>query len=115
MKIAVLGAAGVRTPLIVAAMSRRQERLGLSELALMDIDGERLELIGALSGAPETGFPFRLTLTTDAQAALARADFVITTFRAGGSDSRVIDEQVPLRHGVLGQETTGPGGFALGL
>lgn len=115
MKIAVLGAAGVRTPLILEAMARRQERLGLDELALMDIDGERLTLIGALTTVPEPGFQFKLTLTTDARAALSEADFVITTFRVGGIDSRVIDEQVPLRHGVLGQETTGPGGFAMGL
>jgi len=103
MKIAVLGAAGVRTPLILEAMARRQERLGLNELALMDIDGERLALIGALTTVPEPGFQFKLTLTTDARAALSEADFVITTFRVGGIDSRVIDEQVPLRHGVLGQ------------
>ncbi len=115
MKIAILGAAGVRTPLIIAATARRQARLGLDELALMDVDGERLELIGALGRPPEPGFPFKLTLTTDPRVALTGADFVITTFRAGGIESRVIDEQVPLRHGVLGQETTGPGGFAMGL
>jgi 6-phospho-beta-glucosidase len=115
MKIAVLGAAGVRTPLIIEAVGRRQERLGLTELALMDIDGERLGLIDALTAMPEPGFRSKLTFTTDAPAALSGADFVITTFRAGGIDSRVIDEQVPLGHGVLGQETTGPGGFAMGL
>jgi len=117
MKIAVLGAAGVRTPLIVQAMIARQARIGLTDLALMDIDGERLDLIAALTAPLEHDdrTKFRITRTTDARAALTGADFVITTFRVGGMESRVIDERVPLDHGVLGQETTGPGGFALAL
>lgn len=112
MKIAVIGAGGVRTPLIVDAMVRRQRRLGLTELALMDIDGTHLDLICQL--LPKDA-PFRLTPTTDARKALKGADYVITTFRVGGIASRVIDETVPLRYGVLGQETTGPGGFAMAM
>ena len=125
LKIAILGAGGVRTPLIVGAMLRRRERLGLTELALMDVDAERLDIIGELAQAEqdqptvsaETGQAagFKIVCTTDARAALAGADFVITTFRVGGIASRVVDERVPLRHGVLGQETTGPGGFAMAM
>ena len=115
MKIAILGAAGMRTPLIVQAMIKRQERISLSELALMDLDAERLELIGALTTPLEHSLKFNLTRTTDARAALHSADFVITTFRVGGIESRVIDERVPLQYGVLGQETTGPGGFAMAM
>ena len=117
MKIAILGAAGVRTPLIVQAMIARQARMGLTDLALMDIDGERLDLIAALTAPLEhrAQMKFRITRTTDARAALSGADFVITTFRVGGIESRMIDERVPLNHGVLGQETTGPGGFAMAL
>ncbi len=117
MKITIIGAAGVRTPLIVQAMIKRQDRLDLGELALMDIDHERLEVIGALTLPLEKGqgTRFKITRTTDARSALEGADFVITTFRVGGIESRVIDERVPLSHGLLGQETTGPGGFAMGL
>ncbi|MCX6033214.1 MAG: glycoside hydrolase [Chloroflexi bacterium] len=117
MKIAILGAGGVRTPLIVQAMAARQERLGLTELALMDVDGERLELVAALTAAAEHSgqAKFKITRTTDPRPALAGADFVITTFRVGGIAARVIDEHVPLSHGVLGQETTGPGGFAMAM
>jgi 6-phospho-beta-glucosidase len=115
MKIAIIGAAGVRTPLIVEAMIRRQSRLGLEELALMDIDAQRLAVTGALTGSLEAQSSLRLIRTTDPRAALAEADFVITTFRVGGIESRIIDERVPLEHGALGQETTGPGGFAMGL
>jgi 6-phospho-beta-glucosidase len=117
MKITIIGAAGVRTPLIVQAMHKRQDRLGLRELALMDSDGDRLDLIGALTSPIErsSDTKFRITRTTDPQYALTNADFVITTFRVGGIESRVIDERVPLNHGILGQETTGAGGFAMGL
>lgn len=117
MKIAIIGAAGLRTPLIVRAILARQDRLRLDELALMDLDGERLELIGALTShlesSPET--KFRLLRTTHAADALQEADFVITTFRVGGIESRIIDERVPLSHSILGQETTGAGGFAMGM
>lgn len=112
MKIAVIGAGGVRTPLIVNAMARRQSRLGLTELGLMDIDGLRLELIGQLLPSDA---PFKISPTTDARKALSGADYVITTFRVGGIASRVVDETVPLGYGVLGQETTGPGGFAMAI
>ena len=117
MKVAILGAAGVRTPLIIRAFITRQDRLGLDELALMDIDGPRLELMAALTTPIEQANPlrFKLTRTTDARAALAGADFVITTFRVGDMAARAVDERVALDHGVLGQETTGPGGYAMGL
>ena len=112
MKIAIVGAGGVRTPLIVSALARRQAHLGLAELSLMDIDGPRLGLISRLL-PPAPGFA--ISTTVDAAEALAGADFVITTFRVGGIAARVIDETVPLRYDVLGQETTGPGGFAMAL
>ena len=117
MRLAIIGAAGVRTPLIVQAVQRRQSagRLSLAELALMDIDAERLDLIGALTAPLEQSAGFKITRTTDARVALSAADYVITTFRVGGIESRVVDERVPLSHGVLGQETTGPGGLAMAL
>ena len=119
MKIAILGAAGARTPLIVQALILRsgQGWIGLDELALMDIDGERLDLIAALTAPLERSHSLRVRIsrTTDARQALTGADFVITTFRVGGLESRIVDERVPLGHGILGQETTGPGGLAMAL
>jgi 6-phospho-beta-glucosidase len=125
LKIAILGAGGVRTPLIVGAMLRRRERLGLTELALMDVDAGRLDIVGELAQVEQDqptasaesvrAAGFKICCTTDARTALARADFVITTFRVGGIASRVVDERVPLRYGVLGQETIGPGGFAMAM
>jgi 6-phospho-beta-glucosidase len=117
MKLTILGAAGVRTPLVLQSIIAHQYKVGLSELALMDVDVHRLELMRslceALVGKADIGF--EITWTHDARSAIRGADYVITTFRVGGMESRVIDEQVPLQYGVLGQETTGPGGFAMAL
>ena len=117
MKLAILGAAGVRTPLMLQSIITRQERVELTELALMDIDSRRLELMRALCQPllEAEDVRFKTVWTDDARRALRGADYVITTFRVGGMESRVIDEQVPLKYGVLGQETTGPGGFAMAM
>jgi len=117
MKLTIIGAAGVRTPLVLQSIIARQHKVGLSELALMDVDARRLELMRGLCEAliGKDNFGFKITWTQDARSAIRGADYVITTFRVGGMESRVIDEQAPLQYGVLGQETTGPGGFAMAL
>lgn len=117
MKLTIIGAAGLRTPLIVEEIIRRQELLHITELWLMDIDGRRLQIIAAITAPAEndSGTHFAIHRTTDAEEALRGADYVITTFRVGGIESRIIDEKVALNLGFLGQETTGPGGFAMGI
>jgi 6-phospho-beta-glucosidase len=117
MKLAIIGAGGVRTPLLIQAIHKRQGRLGINQLSLMDIDPARMNTIGAVSHQLEESgkLDFKITRTDDLKEALTGADFVITTFRVGGIESRAIDERVPLNLGILGQETTGAGGFAMGL
>lgn len=117
MKICILGGAGVRTPILFLSMIRRQARIGLTELALMDTDGENLELMGKIIDglAAQEKVNFKVIRTTDSKTALENADFVITTFRVGGMQHRIIDEKVALENNVLGQETTGPGGFAMAM
>jgi 6-phospho-beta-glucosidase len=116
MKITILGAAGVRTPILVKALSKLQNS-GLEEISLMDIDNEHLNIIEVLIDQQQSGLSTRefnnIEYTTDARKALLGANYVITTFRVGGMEGRVIDESVPLEYGVLGQETTGAGGFAM--
>jgi len=88
----------------------------LTELALMDIAGDKLALIKTvideIAPQPEG---VALTTTTDVRVACAGADFIIFTMRVGDIAARIIDERIPLRYNVLGQETTGPGGFAMAL
>jgi 6-phospho-beta-glucosidase len=117
MKLAILGGGGLRTPMFLQALLLRSQSLHLTDLVLMDVDAEALRLMADLTRAAEEqcSSTVRIRRTTDPREALEGADFVITTFRVGGIEARVIDERVPLELGVLGQETTGPGGFAMGM
>jgi 6-phospho-beta-glucosidase len=117
MKLTIVGGGGFRVPLVYGALLEKEQRLALDEVVLHDIDESRLSRIGAvLDGlAEEHGerLPFRTT--TDLGDALEGADFVFCAIRVGQLEGRVVDEQVPLALGVLGQETTGPGGICFAL
>jgi hypothetical protein len=117
MKLCIVGGGGFRVPLVYGALLDKAERLGLDEVVLHDVDADRLGRIGAvLDGlADERGqrLPFRVT--TDLDDAVEGADFVFCAIRAGQLEGRVVDESVPLGLGVLGQETTGPGGICFAL
>jgi len=117
MKLTLIGGCGVRSPLFVMTLLRWHKRIGLTELCLLDIDPHKLELFGTLCKALvyRAGYPFTVSATTDARAALTGADHVVTTVRVGFEQGRATDERIAMRHGVLGQETTGPGGFAMAL
>ena len=117
MKLAVLGGGGFRTPLVYGALLAAQERLGLEEVWLHDVDEARLERVGrVLEGlAAERGATLPFRATTDVEEAVEDASFVFCAIRVGGLQGRVIDEAVPLHEGVLGQETTGPGGICFAL
>jgi 6-phospho-beta-glucosidase len=115
-KLTLVGGGGVRGPLFVESAARRAAELGLGEIVLLDSDEHKLHLLGAVSAHLARGVSaLRVTTTTDPRRALEGADFVVTTIRVGGDAGRVTDERIALRHGVLGQETTGAGGFAMAL
>lgn len=116
-KLAIVGGGGVRAPLFVASALRRAERLGLGEICLMDVDAHKLRVFGSLCQeiSRASASSVLVTSTTDAREAFEGASYVVTTIRVGGEHGRVLDERIALRHGVLGQETTGPGGFAMAL
>ena len=116
MKMTLLGA-GVRAPFVLRGLAAGAEDLDLDEVVLFDTDPERLELMTALGGhfAASWGAPFTVRSEPEATTALAGARFVFSAIRPGQEAARAVDEEVPLKHGVLGQETTGPGGFAMAL
>jgi 6-phospho-beta-glucosidase len=117
MKLTVIGGCGVRAPQLVTSALRRQTQIDLTELWLMDIDSTRVNLIGGLCQQITrlADSPVRIICTQDSQAALDGADYIITTIRVGREYGRVQDEKIALRQGVLGQETTGAGGFAMAM
>lgn len=117
MKLALIGGGGVRAPEFVRGALAFAAHIDLQEVWLMDIDPARLSLIAPLCAeiVRRAGSPFRLFQTTVLDDALRDAAVVVTTMRVGGDDGRVFDERIALRHGVLGQETTGAGGFSMAL
>jgi 6-phospho-beta-glucosidase len=117
MKLTIVGGGGFRVPLVYGALLEKAERLKLDEIVLHDIDAARLERIGhVLEGlAAEHGAKLPFRTTTDLVDAVEGTDFVFCAIRVGQLEGRVIDEDVPLGLGVLGQETTGPGGICFAL
>lgn len=117
VKVAVIGAGSTYTPELVEGLTAQADRLPVDRLALFDIDAERLEILAALARRmiARVGDGPDVVSTVDRAAALDGADYVIVQLRVGGQAARLVDETLPLRFGCIGQETTGPGGFAKAL
>ena len=117
MKVAVIGGGSTYTPELVEGFGLRRDVLPVDELVLHDIDQSRLDVVGGLAERilRKLEFPGRLTLATDRERAVEGADFVLVQLRVGGLRARLQDETIPPRFGCIGQETTGPGGFAKAL
>ena len=117
LKIAVVGGGSTYTPELVQGFATREDRLPLEELVLLDVDQERLGVVGGLAGRmlARAGWGGHLVQTGRLQEAIDGADFVVVQLRVGGQAMRLVDETLPLEFGCVGQETTGPGGFAKAL
>ena len=117
VKVAVVGGGSTYTPELVEGFVTRGDRLPVDELVLLDIDPERLEIVGGLAGRQlrRVGWDGTLGLTGDRREALEGANFVIVQLRVGGNKARYKDETIPLEFDCIGQETTGAGGFAKAL
>jgi len=113
LKIAIIGSGSTYTPELIEGMIRRKDSLPLTELALMDIDERKLSIVGGLCQRmiEAAGLTCRVTLTQDRDEALRGADFVLGQIRVGKLAARVKDEKIPLKYGLIGQETCGIGGF----
>jgi 6-phospho-beta-glucosidase len=119
LKIAVIGGGSSYTPELIEGFIKRYDELKVSEIWLVDIEEgkEKLDIVGNLAKrmVKKAGLPIEIYLTLDRKAALEGADFVLTQFRVGLLDARAKDERIPLKYGVIGQETNGPGGLFKGL
>ncbi|MCU7725401.1 6-phospho-beta-glucosidase [Actinoplanes sp. KI2] len=119
MKITVVGGGSTYTPELIEGFAARARAgtLAIDELVLNDIDAERLAVVGGLAQRilDRTGFPGRLVCTTDLDDAVRDAAAVLIQLRVGGQAARMTDETTPNRYGLVGQETTGAGGFAKAL
>jgi 6-phospho-beta-glucosidase len=117
VKIAVVGGGSTYTPELIEGFTRRAGVLAVDELVLQDVAADRLEVVGGLARRilAAQQFPGRLVTTTSLESAVDGAVAVLVQLRVGGQRARLVDETLPGRFGLLGQETTGPGGFAKAL
>ena len=117
MKIAVIGGGSTYTPELIEGFAARADVLPVDELVLEDISEERLDIVGGLARRilARTGHPARLVTTTSPDDAVDGAAAVLVQLRVGGQQARLMDETLPGEFGLIGQETTGAGGFAKAL
>ncbi len=117
MKVAIIGGGSTYTPELINGFIARIETFPLKELWLMDIDRDRLELVGSFAQRMVAAKknPFKVVLTTDQRAAIEGSSYVITQLRVGKMQARRADEYLGQRYGLIGQETTGVGGMAKAL
>ena len=114
LKVAVIGGGSTYTPELVNGFLARVDQFPLDELWLMDIDQERLAIVGGFAKrmVEAKGAPFKVVLTTNQRQAVKDASYVTTQLRVGQMEARRRDEYLGLRHGLIGQATTGVGGMA---
>lgn len=115
--IVIAGGGSTFTPGIVLMLLENRDRFPIRSIKFYDNDGARQEIVAEAckiilkERAPDIQFAY----TTDPQTAFTDVDFVMAHIRVGKYPMRELDEKIPLRHGVVGQETCGPGGIAYGM
>ncbi|HVU14640.1 MAG TPA: hypothetical protein VHD90_25365 [Phototrophicaceae bacterium] len=117
MKLALIGGGGVRAPEFVRGALAFARDLDLRELWLMDVDPARLAMMTPLCRmmVQQAGIPIQILPTTKLDEAVRDAGMIVTTVRVGFEHSRVLDERIALNMNLLGQETTGAGGFSMAM
>ncbi|MBC2283919.1 6-phospho-alpha-glucosidase [Listeria booriae] len=116
--IAIAGGGSTYTPGIIQAVLHGQNRLPVSEIRLFDIDTARNDNMHLIIQymLEQQGFSdIQVKQTTNPEEAFTNADFIFSQIRVGGLTMREKDEKIPLKYGLVGQETCGLGGFAYGL
>lgn len=117
LKICVMGGGSSYTPELIEGFIDKRRELPVKSIALMDIDQRKLEIVGGLARrmvrAAEADI--EVLTTEDQEQAIEGAKFVINQIRVGGMAARMLDERIPPEFNIIGQETTGPGGFAKAL
>jgi len=116
-KAAIIGAGSTYTPELIEGFIERNDNLRFDNIVLMDINQASLDLVGGLAKRQleKGGFKGDVKLTTDRSVALEGSSFIFAQIRPGGMEGRIRDEKIPLKYGLLGQETTGAGGFMQAL
>lgn len=115
MKLVIIGGGSSYSPELISGLIARKRTLAINEIVLVDIpEGEeKLRIIEAFTKRmlKAARISWRVSATLDRRQALKDADYVLTQFRVGQMDARILDEAIPLTHRMIGQETNGAGGI----
>ena len=114
LSVCIVGAGSSYTPeLVQGLMEQEPDELPVRELRLTDIDPDRLAIMAGFTQRVVRHIGREVTVASDVhlEPMLEGVDFVITQIRVGGLKARHLDESIPLKYGIIGQETTGPGGM----
>jgi 6-phospho-beta-glucosidase len=113
LKLTIIGAGSTYTPELIEGIIARFDHLPVTELVLMDINQRKLDIVGGLCKRmiEKAGLNTEIKLMLELKEALKHADFVLSQIRVGQLACRILDEKIPLKYGLIGQETTGIGGF----
>ncbi|WP_448517525.1 family 4 glycosyl hydrolase [Pseudothermotoga sp.] len=114
MKIAIIGAGSSYTPELISGLVDVSEQIDLREVWMHDIDERKLQIMYGFCQRLVKD-RFKLFETKDFVEAVRESSYVVFQFRPGGLKARKLDEEIPLKYGLIGQETTGVGGFAAAL
>jgi 6-phospho-beta-glucosidase len=117
IRLAYLGGGSSRAAGTMASFVHHGAEFDGSEFVLIDLHPGHLEVVRTIAEkmAKRAGIDITVTATTDRRAGLRDVDAVLSSFRPGGFAVRAMDERIPLKHGVIGQETQGPGGMMMSL
>ena len=117
LKITIIGAGSTYTPELIEGIINKNATLPCKHLYLMDIEDRKLNIVGGLGQRmiEAAGIDCEVVLTKDLDKALEGADFVLAQIRVGKLPARVLDERIPLKYDLIGQETNGIGGFFKGM
>ncbi len=117
LKIAIIGAGSTYTPELIEGLINKYNSLPVKELYLMDIDERKLTIVGGLAQRmiEATKQDTKVVLTMSLDEALINASFVLVQIRVGKLPARILDEKIPLKYNLIGQETNGIGGFFKGM
>ena len=111
--VAVIGSGSTYCPELVDGFLKAKDSLKLKKISFMDIDERKRTIVGDLCVRmlKNAGYDCEVVFTDDIDTSLRGADFVITQIRVGKLPCRHLDESIPKKYDLIGQETTGIGGF----
>jgi len=117
MKLSVLGGSSYYTSLLFEALAQQKDELHLDEVMLNGRNEAKLEDVARFGQNlfKRFGVNTAVTFTTDRRRAIEGSDLILCQIRVGGMKARAVDESIPRKYGIIGDETVGPGGFCCAL